>query len=87
MSKIYQPIVIAKVEELEAKVEAAQVESAEENVKIETKIDWKTVSETSELIASGHQIGEAELLFAKIEDEEIQKQIDPLNNQIKTLKK
>ena len=47
-------------------------------LKIESKIDWKTVSETSELIPSGHQIGEAELLFAKIEDEEIQKQIDKL---------
>ena len=47
-------------------------------LKIETKIDWKTVSETSELISVGHQIGEAELLFSKIEDEEIQKQIDKL---------
>ena len=47
-------------------------------LKIETKIDWKMVSQTSELIPSGHQIGEAELLFAKIEDEEIQKQIDKL---------
>ena len=47
-------------------------------LKIKTKIDWKTVSQTSELIPSGHQIGEAELLFAKIEDEEIQKQIDKL---------
>ncbi len=45
---------------------------------IENKIDWKTVSQTSELISEGHQIGEAELLFAKIEDEEIQKQIDKL---------
>ena len=47
-------------------------------LKIENKIDWKTVSETSELIDAGHQIGEAELLFAKIEDEEIQKQMDKL---------
>ncbi len=47
-------------------------------LKIENKIDWKTVSQTSELILEGHQIGEAELLFAKIEDEEIQKQIDKL---------
>ena len=31
-----------KIEELEAKVEAAQVESVEENVKIETKIVTKT---------------------------------------------
>ena len=47
-------------------------------LKIENKIDWKTVSETSELISVGHKISEAELLFSKIEDEEIQKQIDKL---------
>jgi hypothetical protein len=33
---------IARVKELEAKVEAAQVESAKENVKIETKVVTKT---------------------------------------------
>ncbi|MEO8517183.1 MAG: methionine--tRNA ligase subunit beta, partial [Flavobacterium sp.] len=47
-------------------------------LKIEGAIDWKTVSDNSDLIPAGHQIGEAELLFAKIEDEEIQKQIDKL---------
>jgi methionyl-tRNA synthetase len=47
-------------------------------LKIENKIEWKTISQSSELIPEGHQIGEAELLFAKIEDEEIQKQIDKL---------
>ena len=41
-------------------------------------IAWNSVSETSDLIPAGHQIGQAELLFAKIEDEEIQKQIDKL---------
>ena len=41
-------------------------------------MSWNTISETSDLLAAGHQIGEAELLFAKIEDEEIQKQIDKL---------
>jgi len=46
--------------------------------KEESHLTWKLVSETSDLIAAGHQIGEAELLFAKIEDEEIQKQIDKL---------
>jgi methionyl-tRNA synthetase len=45
---------------------------------IKNPIDWKTVSDDSDLIPAGHQIGEAELLFAKIEDEEIQKQIDKL---------
>ena len=41
-------------------------------------MSWNTISETSDLLAAGHQIGEAELLFSKIEDEEIQKQIDKL---------
>lgn len=42
------------------------------------KISWKTISESSDLIKAGYQIGQAELLFDKIEDEQIQKQIDKL---------
>lgn len=42
------------------------------------KLNWSSVSETSELIPSGHTIGEAEILFAQIEDTEIQNQIDKL---------
>jgi methionyl-tRNA synthetase len=45
---------------------------------IEGKISWTDVTELDELIPAGHEINEAELLFAKIEDEEIQKQIDKL---------
>ena len=41
-------------------------------------IDWNRITETSQLIAEEHQIGQAELLFAKIEDEEIKKQADRL---------
>lgn len=41
-------------------------------------VSWENLSTQSQLIASGHQIGEAELLFSKIEDDEIQKQIDKL---------
>jgi len=44
----------------------------------EVEMTWNQVAETSDLIPAGHQIGQAELLFAKIEDEEIQKQIDKL---------
>jgi methionyl-tRNA synthetase len=40
-------------------------------LKIESPLNWSTISETSDLLLAGHQIGEAELLF-KIEDEEIQ---------------
>jgi methionyl-tRNA synthetase len=45
---------------------------------IEGKISWTDLTELDELIPAGHEINEAELLFAKIEDEEIQKQIDKL---------
>ncbi len=41
-------------------------------------LTWSFISETSDLLIGGHQIGEAELLFDKIEDEEIQKQINKL---------
>lgn len=41
-------------------------------------LKWDDVSEKEELISSGHQIGKAELLFAKIEDSEIQVQLDKL---------
>ncbi|WP_447635643.1 methionine--tRNA ligase [Flavobacterium microcysteis] len=47
-------------------------------LKTENKLSWDTISENSDLIPAGHKIGEAELLFAKIEDEEIQKQVDKL---------
>lgn len=39
---------------------------------------WETVSKSSELVKPGHQIGQAEILFAQIDDAEIQKQIDKL---------
>jgi len=41
-------------------------------------INWNSVTDTSDLLVAGHQIGEAEILFAQIEDTEIQKQIDKL---------
>ncbi|MEG0850294.1 MAG: methionine--tRNA ligase [Flavobacterium sp.] len=45
---------------------------------IDKKLGWNDITENSDLIPAGHKISEAELLFAKIEDEEIQKQIDKL---------
>lgn len=47
-------------------------------LKSENNFGWNEISTNSDLLPAGHQIGEAELLFAKIEDEEIQKQIDKL---------
>lgn len=41
-------------------------------------ISWEKVSQSSELVKPGHKIGQAEILFAQIDDAEIQKQIDKL---------
>ncbi len=40
-------------------------------------IDWEQLG-ASDILPEGHQLGEAELLFAKIEDDVIQKQLDRL---------
>ncbi|MEY2739854.1 MAG: Methionine--tRNA ligase, partial [Bacteroidota bacterium] len=45
------------------------------------KIDvlgWNDVATKTNLLPAGHQIGQAEILFAQIEDTEIQKQLDKL---------
>lgn len=46
---------------------------------IEKDLSWDAPSTEEELLPPEHQIKEAELLFAKIEDSEIQKQLDKLN--------
>jgi methionyl-tRNA synthetase len=41
-------------------------------------LEWSTIESKAILLASGHQIGQATLLFAKIEDAEVQHQLDKL---------
>lgn len=41
-------------------------------------LNWNDIEKTNELIAVNHKIGKAELLFAKIEDSEVQTQLDKL---------
>src|SRR5690606_5561139 len=40
--------------------------------------DWNEVAKPQTILSPGTEIGQAELLFSKIEDEQIQKQIDKL---------
>ncbi len=40
--------------------------------------DWDIIETKQSLIPGGHQIGKAELLFSKIEDEQIEKQLEKL---------
>ena len=44
----------------------------------ESNIKWKDITIKSDLLPNGHKINKAEILFAQIEDIEIQKQIDKL---------
>ncbi len=45
---------------------------------VEKALSWNYISTTQTLLPSGHQIGKAELLFSKIEDEQVQQQLDKL---------
>ncbi|MDY7395928.1 methionine--tRNA ligase [Aureibaculum sp. 2210JD6-5] len=49
-----------------------------EILNIDDSLTWNDVSKKEILLPTGHKSGKAELLFAKIEDEEIQKQLDKL---------
>src|SRR5690554_5964073 len=46
--------------------------------KLASPLNWQSVVAEEVLMPAGHQVGESELLFAKIEDETIQKQLDKL---------
>ena len=52
--------------------------SSRKNLTRNDELTWEDISEKDVLIADNHQINEAELLFAKIEDAEIQAQLDKL---------
>ncbi|HXJ99566.1 MAG TPA: methionine--tRNA ligase [Gelidibacter sp.] len=45
---------------------------------VDSGISWNDIASKKVLLPTGHQIGKAELLFSKIEDDTIQKQLDKL---------
>jgi len=45
---------------------------------VEASIKWSDISKKDSLLASGHTINKSELLFSKIEDEQIQQQLNKL---------
>ncbi|MHC5354075.1 methionine--tRNA ligase [Myroides sp. LJL115] len=47
---------------------------------LQTPLQWNEIAIDKTLITPGHTIGEAQLLFSKIEDEEIQKQLQKLED-------
>lgn len=63
MSKPFLPFTSAKLAEM---------------LQINKNLNWDAVTKSAALIPPSHQIGKAVILFEKIEDEEIQKQLDKL---------
>ena len=55
-----------------------EIATTQKNESRKNVTGWSIVESNKELIPSGHQIGKPELLFAKIEDAEVQKQIEKL---------
>jgi methionyl-tRNA synthetase len=55
-----------------------QIATTQKNESHNDAISWNEVSTKETLLPEGHKIGKAELLFSKIEDETIQKQLDKL---------
>jgi methionyl-tRNA synthetase len=60
------------------------INSMEDAVGTPVKNSWKDVAVKTNLLPSGHTIGKGELLFSKIEDEQIQVQLDKLEASKKT---
>jgi len=55
-----------------------EIATAQKNESRKDALSWNDISLKDTLIPVGHQIGKAELLFSKIEDETVQAQIDKL---------
>lgn len=47
-------------------------------------VNWAAINRGVELLKEGHQLGKSELLFEKIEDEEVQKQLNKLEESAKS---
>jgi len=60
------------------------INSMEDAVGTPVKNSWKDIAMKTNLLPSGHTIGKGELLFSKIEDEQIQVQLDKLEASKKT---
>jgi methionyl-tRNA synthetase len=71
LSELAAPFLPFTSEKLVKILDLATLKSADQ-------LNWKALSETTDLLPSGHQIKQAEILFSQIEDAEIQKQTEKL---------
>ena len=72
LSEPFLPFTSAKLKEI------LKFTGKENDLTSEENSQWDKIATREALLPAGHEIGKAELLFSKIEDEQIQKQLDKL---------
>ncbi|HBY66615.1 MAG: methionine--tRNA ligase [Flavobacteriaceae bacterium] len=75
LSEPFLPFTSEKLRNMLTSASLSDQQSNETPIVVE---GWNDVTSKTELIKPGHQIGKGSLLFSKIEDEQIQKQLDKL---------
>lgn len=80
LSEPFLPFTSEKLKNMLALVrfDSAQQPSDRTPSEVEGYLSWNDVSSKTELLEPGHKINKAELLFSKIEDEQIEKQLEKL---------
>ena len=75
LSEPFLPFTSEKLRNMLTSASLSDQQSNETPIVVE---GWNDVTSKTELLKPGHQIGKGSLLFSKIEDEQIQKQLDKL---------
>ena len=78
LSEPYLPFTSNKLKEILRLALNDSISSSDSTTENRIKNSWSDVSSKDILLPPGHQIGKAELLFSKIEDEAVQAQVDKL---------
>lgn len=77
LSEPFLPFTSVKLKNI-LNISSIKTDNPLRNSQVVDKLNWDDVSGSRPLISEPHQIGKSELLFRKIEDKEIQQQLDKL---------
>lgn len=78
LSEPFLPFTSNKLKEILGLIQNNNISSSVSTTDSLVDNSWNSISSKNILLPSGHQIGQAELLFSKIEDETVQTQVDKL---------
>ncbi|WP_318343455.1 methionine--tRNA ligase [Flagellimonas baculiformis] len=77
LSEPFLPFTSAKLKKI-LNIASSKNDNPYRNSQLVDKLSWNDVAGNIPLLSEPHQLGKSELLFRKIEDDEIQKQLDKL---------